>query len=140
MIARYSRLRNGITGEVIRGVGGMSDIVNEAAQILVPLVTAGANAAVQEASKEAGRGFVGAARSLIRRMRDVSTGKITDVGGMAVALRSGLDEGSITHEELTELVNLYHLEERKTQVTIYGDKTNSFVDTRFNGSVSFNNN
>lgn len=112
----------------------MNDVVNEAAQVLVPLLAAGTNAAVEEASKEAGKKFAGAVGKVLARIQKSLSPrpKHTEV---AAALQSELDAGAITMADLKELVKLSKGRVGHTHVNVYGDNSKVLTDPTFNDTV-----
>lgn len=115
----------------------MNDVVNEAAQVLVPLLAAGANTAVEEASKQAGKEFVGAVGSVLRRIRKHLHG---DPNGPQVvaALQAELADGTIKLADLTEIVRLFKERGGDTNTTVNGDVGTFVNQSTFNQPVTFN--
>lgn len=107
----------------------MSEIVNDAAQILLPLLAAGSTAAVEEASKEAGKEVVGKIRKFLHRPNPTKQ-------ELATALQQGVDEGTITEKDLGEIVRLYTNEGSGTQVNVE-EAGSVHVHSTFNGPVTF---
>jgi hypothetical protein len=115
----------------------MNDVVNEAAQILVPLLAAGANTAVEEASKEAGKKFTGAiAKVLGRIQKHLHPG--ANQSEVAAALQAGVDAGAITMADLKEIVGQSNHRAGHTQVNATGKRATIITDPVFNDPVTFN--
>ncbi|WP_410791323.1 hypothetical protein [Kribbella sp. C-35] len=114
----------------------MSDVVNDAAQVLVPLLAAGANAAVEEASKAAGKQFAGAAGKILGRIQKYLHRPDPGHPDVVAALEAGVDDGVIRLDELRELVQLSRGRVGPTNVTVYG-KANVVNDANFNAPVIF---
>jgi hypothetical protein len=114
----------------------MNDVVNEAAQILVPLLAAGANTAVEEASKEAGKKFTGAmAKVLGRIQKQLRPG--ANQPEVAAALQAGVDAGAISLADLKEIVGPSNRRVGHTQVNAVGEKQKIITDPIFNDQVIF---
>ena len=113
----------------------MSDAVNEAAQILLPLLAVGANTAVQEVSKEAGKEFVRTAGSVIGRIRKYLSRPDPDLPELAMALRRGVDDGLVDPDELGKIVRLYKNEGPGTQFNI--EARNVLLNSEFHGPANF---
>jgi len=114
----------------------MNDVVNDAAQILVPLLAAGANTAVEEASKEAGKKFTGAVGKVLGRIqKQLRPG--SEQPEVAAALQAGVDAGTITLADLHEIIGRSNRRVGDTHVTATGERSRILTDPTFNNSVIF---
>ena len=115
----------------------MNDVVNEAAQILVPLLAAGANTAVEEASKEAGKKFTGVMGKVLGRIqKQLRPG--SKQPEVAAALQAGVDAGAITLADLHEIVGRSNRRVGDTHVDAAGKRPTILTDPIFNDPVTFN--
>lgn len=114
----------------------MSDVVNEAAQVLVPLLAVGANAAVEEASKAAGKKFAQAVGSVIEPIRK-ALHRAPKAPEVAAALQSALDDGTIRITDLEKIVRLSRGRVGDTYVEVTGDNGKVLTDPVFNDKVIF---
>ncbi|TCC24582.1 hypothetical protein [Kribbella speibonae] len=114
----------------------MSDVVNDAAHVLVPLLAAGANAAVEEASKAAGKKFAEAVGSVIEPIRKALR-RDPKEPEVAAALQSALADGTIRIADLEEIVQLSRHRAGSTTANISGDVKNLLTDPVFNKPVTF---
>ncbi|WUJ70489.1 hypothetical protein OG809_36000 [Kribbella soli] len=115
----------------------MNDAVNEAAQVLVPLLAAGANTAVEEASKQVGKEFVGAVGSVLGRIRKHLHGA-PNAHEVAGALQTELADGTIKLADLKEIVRLFKERDADTNTTVNGDVRTFVNKSTFNQPVTFN--
>ena len=85
----------------------MSDPVLDAAQVLAPLLAAGADGVVAEAMRQAGEGAAAGARRVLDAVRKALGGKAADREAVAAALRGELEKGAIvmTPFEIARLDN-----------------------------------
>ncbi|TDW21793.1 hypothetical protein [Kribbella kalugense] len=115
----------------------MSDVVSEAAQVLVPLLAAGASTAVEEASKEAGKEFAHAVGSVVERIGKRLRGapKTTE---LAATLQACVDDDTIKLADLKEIVRLSRARVGDTHVKVTGDNAKVLTDPIFNDPVTFN--
>lgn len=113
----------------------MSDVVNDAAHVLVPLLAAGANAAVEEASKAAGKKFAEAVGSVIEPIRKALR-RAPKTPEVAAALQSAVDDGTIRLADLEAIVRLSK-HRGSTNVSVAGDVKNLLTDPVFNKPVTF---
>jgi hypothetical protein len=114
----------------------MSDVVNEAAQVLVPLLAVGASTAMEAAATEAGKEFAQVAGSVVGRIRKLLRGapKAPEV---AAALHTCVDDGTIRLADLEKIVRLSKHRVGPTNTTIAGDVKNMLTDPVFNDKVIF---
>jgi hypothetical protein len=86
----------------------MSDLVQEAANALVPLMSAGAGVAAQSAAEDAGSGFYAAAIRVAGKLRRYLHGDEEPAAEtVEVALRSALADGELGEQDLRNLVSLH---------------------------------
>lgn len=82
----------------------MSVPVQEAAQALVPLLSAGVDVASRELAGETGSSFAKAALQVIAKLRSSASKPKPDVKEIEGALRTGLADGSVTEAQVRTLV------------------------------------
>jgi hypothetical protein len=85
----------------------MSDPVLDAAQVLAPLLAAGADGAVGEAMRQAGEGAAAGARRVLDAVRRALGGKGADREAVAGALRGELDKGTLTESDLRDAMTVF---------------------------------
>lgn len=115
----------------------MNDIVNEAAGVLVPLLAGGATAAVEEASKAAGKKFAVAVGTVVDRIRKYLRHPVPEHPDVVAALQAGVDVGVIGIDDLERLVRLSKHRVGDTNVNVSGDVKNVVTDPQFNAPVVF---
>jgi hypothetical protein len=100
----------------------MSDPVLDAAQVLVPLIGAGADGVVAEATRQAGKGAAAAARRVLDAVREALGGEGADKEAVEAALRGELDRGTLTEGDLLHVVNVFGAGRDNYGVQIKGHK------------------
>lgn len=100
----------------------MSDPVLDAAQVLVPLLAAGADGVVAEATRQAGEGAATAARRVLDAVRGVLGGEGADKEAVAAALRGELEKGTLAEGDLLHAVNVFGAGRDNYGVQIKGQK------------------
>jgi hypothetical protein len=84
----------------------MSVPIQEAAEALAPLLSAGADAAVRELAGKAGSGLSDAAVRLIGKIRPLLKSSAPDVAEIEQALRAGLADGIVSSLDIEALVSM----------------------------------
>jgi hypothetical protein len=84
----------------------MSVPIQEAAEALVPLLSAGADVAARELAGQAGSSFSRAALRLIGKIRDTLKSPNPDVAEVENALRTGLADGTVSASEIQAVVSV----------------------------------
>jgi len=78
--------------------------IHEAAEVLTPLLSTGADVASRELASQAGSGFAKAALSVIDKLRGKAREPNPGVHEIEDALEAGLAAGAVTEAELRSLV------------------------------------
>lgn len=104
----------------------MSDPVLEVAQALTPLLAAGADGAVAEATRQAGEGAAAATRRVIEAVRAALGGAPPDQGKVADALREQLQRGAFTEADLVHTMKVVGIAGDNYGVQVKG---NAYIDT-----------
>ena len=89
----------------------MNDLAQEAAHVFVPLLSAGAGAAVEDLANRAGKGTASLAVDVGRRIRRFLLSEAPDQPEVESALRRALAAGSVNEDELRAIVN--HVRQNK---------------------------
>jgi hypothetical protein len=84
----------------------MSVPIQEAAEALVPLLSAGGDVAARELGRQAGSGFSRAVGRLVGKLRGSLKEPAPDVAQVEEALRKGLADGTIAVEDIQAVVAL----------------------------------
>jgi hypothetical protein len=100
----------------------MSDPVLDAAQVLAPLLAAGADGAVAEAMRQAGEGAAAGARRVLDAVRRALGGGGADGEAVATALRDELDKGTLTESDLRHAVTVFGAGRDNYGIQVKGDK------------------
>jgi phage terminase Nu1 subunit (DNA packaging protein) len=83
----------------------VDDVVQEAAQVIGPLLSAGAGAVAHDLAERAGSRFSAATLDILARIRHRLTGAQPDVRTIEKALRAAIADGDVTETELRTFVN-----------------------------------
>jgi len=84
----------------------MSDIVNDAAEVLVPLLSMGAGAAARDIAERGGTELADGISGILARVRTRLKGQATAKTDIEAALRSEIADGQLTVDELKLLISL----------------------------------
>jgi hypothetical protein len=101
----------------------MSDPVLDAAQVLAPLLAAGADGVVAEATRQAGEGAASAARRVLDAVRRALGSEGADKEAVAATLRGELDKGTITESDLLNAVEFFGAGRDNYGIQVKGEKT-----------------
>jgi hypothetical protein len=83
----------------------VNDVVQDAAQVLVPLLSAGAGAAAHDLAEQAGADLSAGAVRIVERIRHRLSGGQPGATEVVDALQAALTDGDVTEAELQTLVN-----------------------------------
>jgi hypothetical protein len=83
----------------------VDDVVQEAAQVIGPLLSAGAGAAAHDLAEQAGSRVSAVTSDILARIRRRLTGVQPDVRTIEKALRAAIADGDVTETELRTFVN-----------------------------------
>ncbi|HET7485513.1 MAG TPA: hypothetical protein VFJ64_09080 [Solirubrobacterales bacterium] len=101
----------------------MSDLVLDAVQVLTPLLAAGADDVVAEATRQAGEGAATAARRVLEAVRRALGGKDADKEAVTAALRGELNNGTVTEGDLLHTVKVFGAGRDNYGIQVKGKKT-----------------
>lgn len=83
----------------------MSEVINEAAEVLVPILSAGAGAAARDAAERAGAHVSEALTQIIARIRPRLSRGRPGLRDVESALRASIDAGQLTRQDLQTVVD-----------------------------------
>jgi len=84
----------------------MTDVVQEAAAALMPVLAAGGSEAIKLVGEDMGGDFYKAAKRIALKLRDLLANKQADQATIETAIRSALNQGKLQEEDLRTLVAL----------------------------------
>lgn len=84
----------------------MSDVVSEAADVIVPLLSMGAGAAARDIAERGGVQLSDSVSRILARLRAHLRGNTPTNAGVETALRSALVDGELSEDDLKVLVSL----------------------------------
>jgi hypothetical protein len=84
----------------------MSDVITDAAEALVPLISAGAGAAARDVAERGGTELADRVAQLVAKLRSRLAGSPPPVADVELALRSEVTEGIVTLDDLARLIAL----------------------------------
>lgn len=100
----------------------MSDIVLDTAQVLTPLLAAGADGVVAEATRQAGEAAAAAARRVLDAVRRALGGETADKEAVAIALRGELARGTVAESDLMHAVEVFGAGRDNYGIQVKGEK------------------
>lgn len=83
----------------------MDDVIHDAAEAIVPLLSAGAGAAAHGIAEQAGSRLTDAAGAVIQKVRRRLPGGRPNVGQVEDVLRAALEEGELSRQDLNMVVS-----------------------------------
>jgi hypothetical protein len=83
----------------------VSEVINEAAEVLVPILSAGAGAAARDAAERAGVHVSEALARVLERIRPRLSGGQPRLRDVESALRASIDAGQLTRQDLRMLID-----------------------------------
>lgn len=83
----------------------MSDVITDAAEVLVPLLSAGAGAAARDVAERGGTDLADRVAQLVAKLRSRLAGSPLPVADVELALRSEVAAGTVTLDDLARLVS-----------------------------------
>jgi hypothetical protein len=83
----------------------VSEVINEAAEMLVPILSAGAGAAARDTAERAGAHVSEALTRILARVRPRLSGGRPGLRDIEAALRASIDAGQLTRQDLQMVVD-----------------------------------
>lgn len=102
----------------------MNDLVHEAADAVVPLLSAGAGAAVRDAVERGGARLSEAASKFLVKLSQRLAGAHAGASDVELALRAALAEHELSEADLRAMVAL---RQAMGDVVVQGDAKNNFI-------------